>query len=97
MNKIKLSTVALLTIFTMGLASIACKEGCDKDKKAFGKGNGHFIKMADNNNDGKLDLTEMKANAALRFAEGDINKDGFLDNSEVKGQFKDHWKKKDIK
>lgn len=119
MNKVKLSAIVLLTVFGMGLAAQACKEGCNKDKKSFHKDGGHFIKMADTNDDGKLDVSEMKAHAALRFAEGDtnkdgtitlaeinsgiesrfltedINKDGFLEKSELKGQFKEHWKKKD--
>ncbi len=101
MNKLKLSALGLLAVLSIGLPSLACKGGCKKgkdgEKKAFHHGGGkHFISMADTNKDNKLDLAEMKANAALRFAEGDTNKDGFLEESEIQTQFKNHWKKKDI-
>jgi Ca2+-binding EF-hand superfamily protein len=91
MNKLRLSALTVLTVLSMGLAAQACKGGCHKDKKAFHKGGKHFIKMADSNDDGKLDLSEMKTNAALRFAEGDTNKDGSITlaemNSNIESRF----------
>lgn len=81
MNKITLSIISLSTALGIGLSASACKfQDCDKSAH---RGGGHFIKMADADSDGKLNLEEMKSSAKTRFTEGDVNKDGIITLDEM--------------
>ena len=96
MNKLNLSIIGLSVVLLTGLASNAHKKEGDCHKGHKGEKHGkHLIEMADTNEDGKLSLEEMKINAESRFLAGDVNKDGFLEQAEIKEQFKNRKKKKD--
>jgi len=86
--------IVLISMLSLLLSSAAF--ACDVHSSGDGKHEGHgsFMKKIDSNDDGKVSKSEHLAFSEERFSKTDVNRDGFVDESERKMQFEKHHENK---